>query len=137
MWEIVALVILAIAVFYYTSVPKYQQNPLFNGIPQYPAYYISKNNPSNALSEQCFELPKVKATCVNRRLMETGGDMETSIRSCRLDGMINAKCSAAKKSKEFYPYMPQFVTVKQTPPYPVRVSENVPQPYVMLQADDI
>lgn len=137
MLKFVLLAILVGIGLYYIFAPQLQQNTLYNYIPQYSAYYTTKYNPSNALSEQCFSLPKVKATCVNRRLMETGGDMATSIQSCRVDRLVNARCTTAKKSKEFYPYMPQFVTVKQTPPYPVRVSENVPQPYVMLKADDI
>jgi hypothetical protein len=103
---------------------------------QYPAYYVGIYDEMNGDSEKCLSLPKVQATCVNRMLMETGGDMAQSIRECRAQGRVISGCKYNRCKHGFYPYMPQYVTLKKSFEYPVHVSLNAPQPYVKLVPSD-
>jgi hypothetical protein len=103
---------------------------------QYPAYYINEYSPMNNDAEKCITLPKVKAMCINRKLMETGGDMAQSIRECRANGRVIEGCKEKKCKNEYYPYIPQYVTMKKKVAYPVRTAINAPTPVVKFIPDD-
>jgi len=103
---------------------------------QYPYYYINQYSPMDSEAEKCISLPKVKAMCINRKLQETGGDMSQSIRECRANGRVIEGCKAKRCKNEFYPYIPQYVTMKKKVSYPVRVSLNAPTPVVKFIPDD-
>lgn len=103
---------------------------------QYPQYYDTQYSIMDAESEQCISLPKVSATCINRKLVETGGDMAQSIEECRVLGKVKSGCKYRRCKNEYYPYMPQYVTLKKIIEYPVDTSLNAPKPRVMLEPED-
>lgn len=103
---------------------------------QYPAYYVNQYDQQNAEAERCLSLPKVQATCVNKKLMETGGDMAQSIKECRANGRVVESCKKTNCKNEFYPYMPQYVTLKKHVERNVRTGLDVPKEKVVLIPDD-
>ncbi len=152
MWKIVAITVLAFILlvwlydYYYTDDDESIHQPsreksyayINNYSQQYPAYYVNQYDQQNAEAERCLSLPKVKESCINKKLMETGGDMAQSIRECRANGRVVESCKRNKCKNEFYPYIPQYVTLKKHVHrnHEVRTGLNLPKEKVVLVPDD-
>jgi hypothetical protein len=150
MWKIIAVVAISIVLIIIAydylknndeetiKIPQQSYAYINNYNEQYPAYYVTQYDKLNADAERCLSIPKVKESCVNKKLMETGGDMAQSIRECRINGQVVEGCKKNKCKNEYYPYIPQYVTLKKHvhDNHEIRTGLNVPKEKLTLVPDD-